>query len=193
MNRLRMISISAVILLLCCALACYAQNAPSQMPNAGDPSQSGNPQIGMGIDTGQSVMALANARMWPRIVQTLNLSTDQQRALMNIFLSSMKTYATLNGQIQADCISIAQVMLSDNPDRKKVESLVREINKLQLDQMLSGVDAMFAAKNVLTPAQWKTFQGMIPGLLAEAGQGHKPHGAPPVPGGDNQMPPPPSR
>lgn len=113
----------------------------------------------------------AGMQMWPMVTHRLRLTDDQQRRIMLICLEYCKTQASANGQIQANKIGIAQIMLSDRPEKGKVDAAVREINKLQGEQMMAGVNAMFAAKDVLTPEQWKTLQSMAPSLMARMHSG----------------------
>jgi Spy/CpxP family protein refolding chaperone len=172
----------SAVMILCCTYACLAKD--SQSPAQPGPAPVVREAPGISADALKMSMD-AGAKAWPMIVQKLGLTDDQQKRLLSIFLDFGKTHATLDGQIQADMINILQIMLSDNPDRSKVEANVKEINRLQGDQMMAGVKAMFAAKDVLTPAQWKTFQSMIPSLIAGAASAH--------PSPDSKQPPPPSR
>jgi len=118
----------------------------------------------------QRVSRLLAALDDPRVRTVLGL-TDQQADSLRKIVVDMETYTIKTGaDIAVDAIDLRELLRADKPDRAAVMSKGDEISKSTSQLITHGLDAMLAAKAILTPAQQKIIRAYLasgaPGLPA---------------------------
>jgi len=86
-------------------------------------------------------------------IQSLGLTDDQMSRLRPSMTEYQKEMISLNSQIQVKQIDLHTMLMANNVDMKKVETQVRDINRMQGDLQLAGIRAFEAGKKILTPEQ----------------------------------------
>jgi len=118
----------------------------------------------------QRVSRLLAALDDPRVRTVLGL-TDQQADSLRKIVVDMETYTIKTGaDIAVDAIDLRELLRADKPDRAAVMSKGDEISKSTSQLITHGLDAMLAAKAILTPEQQKIIRAYLasgaPGLPA---------------------------
>ena len=120
----------------------------------------------------QRVSQLLAALDDPRVRTVLGL-TDQQADSLRKIIVGTETFTIKTGaDIAVDSIDLRELLRADKPDRAAVMSKGDEISKYTSQLINHYLDAMLAAKAVLTPAQQKMIRAYIergaPALSAPA-------------------------
>jgi len=109
----------------------------------------------------QTVSRLLAALDDPRVRTVLGL-TDQQADSLRKIVVDMETYTIKTGaDIAVDAIDLRELLRADKPDRAAVMSKGDEISKLTSQLVSHSLDAMLAAKAVLTPEQQKMIRAYL--------------------------------
>ena len=97
----------------------------------------------------------------PRVRTVLGLSDQQADSLRKIIVGT-ETYTIKTGaDIAVDSIDLRELLRADKPDRAAVMSKGDEISKSTSQLINHYLDAMLAAKAVLTPEQQKMIRAYI--------------------------------
>lgn len=97
----------------------------------------------------------------PRVRTMLSL-TDQQADSLRKIIVGTETFTIKTGaEIAVDSIDLRELLRADKPDRAAVMSKGEEISKSTSQLINHYLDAMLAAKAVLTPAQQKMIRAYI--------------------------------
>jgi len=97
----------------------------------------------------------------PRVRTMLGL-TDQQADSLRKIVVDMETYTIKTGaDIAVDAIDLRELLRADKPDRAAVMSKGDDISKLTSQLINHSLDAMLAAKAVLTPEQQKMIRAYM--------------------------------
>ena len=97
----------------------------------------------------------------PRVRTMLNL-TDQQADSLRKIIVGTETFTIKTGaDIAVDSIDLRELLRADKPDRAAVMSKGDEISKATSQLINHYLDAMLAAKAVLTPEQQKMIRAYI--------------------------------
>lgn len=97
----------------------------------------------------------------PRVRTALNL-TDQQADNLRKIIVDTETFTIMTGAgIAVDSIDLRELLRADRPDRAAVMSKGNEISKATSQLINHYLDAMLAAKAVLTPEQQKMIRAYI--------------------------------
>ena len=97
----------------------------------------------------------------PRVRTMLSL-TDQQADSLRKIIVGTETFTIKTGaDIAVDSINLRELLRADKPDRAAVMSKGDEISKATSQLINHYLDAMLAAKAVLTPAQQKMIRAYI--------------------------------
>lgn len=97
----------------------------------------------------------------PRVRTMLSL-TDQQADSLRKIIVGTETFTIKTGaDIAVDSIDLRELLRADKPDRAAVMSKGEEISKSTSQLINHYLDAMLAAKAVLTPAQQKMIRAYI--------------------------------
>ena len=168
MTRRILYVLTAVLLLTLPALS--QTDAPMQPmpPNCPMPGMGGGqgmmgPGMMGGGMMGPGHMALDQCLIMH--IQALGLSDDQMSRIRPIVTDYQKDKITLTSQIQIKEIDLHTMLMADTVDMKKVETQVRDINRLQGDLQLAGIRAFEAGKKMLTPAQIQMLHHMMMGCM----------------------------
>jgi hypothetical protein len=109
----------------------------------------------------QTVSRLLAALEDPRARTRLGL-TDQQADSLRKIVVDTETFTIKTGaDITVDAINLRELLRADKPDRAAVMSKGDEISKLTSQLISHGLDAMLAAKAVLTPEQQKMIRAYV--------------------------------
>ena len=109
----------------------------------------------------QTVSRLLAALDDPRVRTILGL-TDQQADSLRKIVVDTETFTIKTGaDIAVDAIDLRELLRADKPDRAAVMSKGDQISKLTSQLISHGLDAMLAAKAVLTPEQQKMIRAYL--------------------------------
>jgi Spy/CpxP family protein refolding chaperone len=109
----------------------------------------------------QMVSRLLAALDDPRVRTVLGL-TDLQADSLRKIVVDMETYTIkTSANIAVDAIDLRELLRADKPDRTAVMSKGDEISKLTSQLINHSLDAMLAAKAVLTPEQQKMIRAYL--------------------------------
>lgn len=92
----------------------------------------------------------------------IQLTSEQQTALNGIKEKSLLEQATMQRQIDEAEQELWTLTASDQPDVKKIDVKVREIENFRGDQRVAFIRAVGDSANMLTPEQRQTLVGMLP-------------------------------
>ena len=146
--------------------------------------------------TGQRLMAMLES---DRVKAALGLTDQQSDRLRQIMVETEKTNVKSRAEIAVRGIELRELLRADKPDRDTAMKKVQEISDLRRDVMRQHIDALLAAKTVLTPEQQKKIRAFIERRRSEgfSREGFRPHGpgapgrpgAPPEPAHNPDEPP----
>ncbi len=125
----------------------------------------------------------------------IGLNDQQVDRLRQIIVDAQKSSVKTRADLRLRGIELREMLRLDNPDRATVLNKVQELSDLRGQMMKQHVEALLAAKTVLTPEQQKKLQG----FMHSRGEGGAWHGrfgmrpdrggTPPGPGGAGPQPP----
>lgn len=88
--------------------------------------------------------------------------TDQQADGLRKIVIDTETYTITTGaSIAVDSLELRELLRADKPDRAAVKSKGDEISKATSDMISHYLDAMLAAKEILTPEQQKMIRSFM--------------------------------
>jgi Spy/CpxP family protein refolding chaperone len=147
-------------------------------------------------EMGRRLLALLDN---PRFKQSLSLTDEQSGQLRKIIVGAEEASIKTRAEMAVSGIELRELLRADHPDREAVMKEADQISALRSQMMKQRLDALLAAKNILTPeqqARMRSFlerraaggrfmhqrfgerRGSMPGML-EGGAATTPH--PPVP------------
>jgi Spy/CpxP family protein refolding chaperone len=97
----------------------------------------------------------------PRVRTMLNLTDQQADGLRKIIVGTETFTIKTGADIAVDSIDLRELLRADKPDRAAVMSKGDEISKATSQLINHYLDAMLAAKAVLTPEQQKMIRAYI--------------------------------
>lgn len=115
-------------------------------------------------------------RMGPRLMAMLDndrvkaavgLTDQQTNQLRRIFLDTAKESVKTRADLAVRGMDLQELMRADQPNKDAVMKKVQEISELRGEMMKQHVEALLAAKSVLTPEQQKKVQQFIESRRAE--------------------------
>lgn len=130
-----------------------------------------------------------------RFKTEIGLNDQQVDRLRQIVLDTQKSSIKTRADMQLRGIELREMLRSENPDRTTVLKKVQELSDLRGQMMKQNVEALLAAKTVLTPEQQKKVQSFMRGRGAGGPWrerfGMRPDrgGTPPGPGSTRPEPP----
>ncbi len=92
---------------------------------------------------------------------TLGLTDQQTERLRQLIVDTEKASVKTGAEMALRGIELRELLRADKPDRETVMKKVQEIASLRAEMMMQHVDALLAAKNVLTPEQQKKIRSFI--------------------------------
>ncbi len=96
-----------------------------------------------------------------RVKATLNLTDPQTDRLRQIVVETEKATVKTRAEMAVRGIELRELLRLEKPDREAAMKKVQELADLHRDMMRQGVDALLAAKDVLTPEQQKKIRSFI--------------------------------
>lgn len=138
---------------------------------------------------GDRLMALLDN---DRVKAALNLTDQQVDRLRQIAVDTEKASVKNRADAAVRGIELRELLRADKPDRDAVMKKVQEVSSLRAEMMKEHIDALLAAKDVLTPEQQKKIRTFIEsrrGFGAEQGRGFEFRGRVPAPPGRPAQPP----
>jgi len=84
----------------------------------------------------------------------LNLSEDQIEQLQDLRLEHQKEMLEMRNTLQTKRLELQTQLLSEKPDRVKINSLVEEMGELWTDMQKKAIDYQIRMREILTPEQW---------------------------------------
>jgi Spy/CpxP family protein refolding chaperone len=125
----------------------------------------------------------------------LGLTDQQANQLRQIVVGAEKSSIKTRADMAVREIELRELLRSDNPDRETVLKKVQEISNLRGEMMKQHIEALLAAKSVLTPEQQKKIRSFIeshhfgPSEHREMREHHGMPGHPPAPPENAPKPP----
>lgn len=107
---------------------------------------------------GQRLLALLEN---DRVKSELGLSDQQADRLRQIVVDAEKSSVKTRADLAVRGIELRELLRADNPDRGAVMKKVQEVSDLRGQMMKQHVEALLAAKTVLTPEQQKKIRAFI--------------------------------
>ena len=98
--------------------------------------------------------------------QHINLTADQQTALNKMKEAALAAKTNSDHQIEQAEQELGTFTSSDQPDAAKIETKVREIEKLRVDERISFIRAVGDAAKLLTDDQRKILTGAMQPAMA---------------------------
>ncbi len=98
--------------------------------------------------------------------QHINLTADQQTALNKMKEDALAAKTNSDHQIEQAEQELGTFTSSDQPDAAKIETKVREIEKLRVDERISFIRAVGEAAKLLTDDQRKILTGAMQPAMA---------------------------
>ncbi len=136
---------------------------------------------------------------------TMNLTDEQAGRLREIVVNAEKSTIKTRAALEVNGIDLREMLRADNPDRSAVLKKVQDISNLRGELMKEHIEALLAAKSVLTPEQQKKIRqffesrhgrGFMHGTMMEhhgmPGPGMEHHGMPGPGAAPTNPPQPPS-
>jgi Spy/CpxP family protein refolding chaperone len=125
----------------------------------------------------------------------IGLNDQQVERLRQILVEAEKSSIRTRADLRLRSIELREMLRSDNPDRTTVLRKVQELSDLRGQMMKQHVEALLAAKTVLTPEQQRKVQSFMRSRAGGApwrgrfGMHPDRGGMPPGPGGAGPQPP----
>ena len=131
---------------------------PGMMPERSERGERRGPGFGGPLERVSRLLAALDD---PRVRTMLNL-TDEQAASLRKIIVGTETFTIKTGaDIMVDSIDLRELLRADKPDRSAVMSKGDEISKYTSQLINHYLDAMLAAKAVLTPEQQKMIRAYL--------------------------------
>ena len=96
-----------------------------------------------------------------RVKAELGLTDEQVSRLRQITVDTEKSTVKVGADLAVQGIELRELLRADKPDRDAVMKKVQEISDLRGEMMKQHVEALLAAKTVLTPEQQKKIRAFI--------------------------------
>lgn len=125
--------------------------------------------------------------------------TDEQAAKIEAAQSQFaKQQIQRQAELRIKRMELAELLRAENPDRAAIEKKLRELNDLELQAKMAGLDHGMAMRNLLTPEQREQLKQLARERVAQRFQGRRglsprPQRGPGMGPRGPQAPPPPPR
>ncbi|MGB0064187.1 MAG: Spy/CpxP family protein refolding chaperone [Terracidiphilus sp.] len=165
----------------------------------------------------EKAFGFGDGQFWnnPNLVQRLNLTEDQRKAMDGILQDHKMKLIDLRANLEKAEVELGPLMKADTPDENAIEAQIDKVVAARAELEKANARFLLGIRMKLTPDQWKQLQtlrmdrmhrdhmqgregwghdGQRPGMGWQGRQGHKPPqgGQPPAEGGQPAPPPPPS-
>jgi len=116
-----------------------------------------------------------------RIRTYLRLADPQVERLRQIAVETEKANVKTRAEIEVRSIELREALRADKPDRDEIMKRVQEISDLRREMMKHNVEAILAAKAVLSPEQQRRVFSLLENWHEGRGAGDEPGGVPAMP------------
>ncbi len=132
-----------------------------------------------------------HSRFWnnPDIVQRLNLTDDQRKAMDAVFEKHKPELTDLHDKVEAAEDQLKPLMNADKPEQDKVLDQIDKLANARKDLEKANARFLLEVREKLTPDQWKQLRAMREERRANGWHGHYGNPMPPPP----PPPPPPAQ
>ncbi len=131
---------------------------PGMMSERSDRMERRGPGFGGALERVNRLLAALDD---PRVRTMLSLTDQQADSLRKIVVGTETFTIRVGADIAVDSIDLRELLRADKPDRAAVMSKGDEISKSTSQLINHYLDAMLAAKAVLTPEQQKMIRAYI--------------------------------
>ena len=127
--------------------------------------------------------AMPRGRWWnnPEMVQTLSVTSDQQKKMDDIFQQNRLRLIDLNANVQREEVTMEPLMAADTPDEPKILAQIDKIAQARAELEKANARFLLGIRRVLTQDQWKKLRAEMPRPEGGRGPGQGGPGAPPNP------------
>lgn len=130
---------------------------------------------------GAAVAQLPPGKWWrqPNLVNTLQLSEDQQNKLEGIFRTSANELIDMKGEVEKAAIALRGELDQSQLNRQNIQRAAARLNEARGRQFVRELNMLADMRGVLTDAQWNRMRneldhlGKGPGPQARQGQGRQ--------------------
>ncbi len=187
MKRFRPFALALSLLLFAPFAVCQPPGPPPFGPDGRPPQMDhgpGGPGMGMGI--------MPPGTWWrrPEIIQTLSLSSEQQKNLDSIFLQSRTQLVQMHATLEEQQLQLEPLLAANPVDDARVMTIVAKIADTRAELEKANAKMLLSLRKVLTSDQWTKLQAMRPEHRWGGGQEFKRRGGPDGPGGPPTPPAP---
>jgi protein CpxP len=171
-------------ILLFTAAGALAQGPPPNPPSFQTPPSSPPPPHSNRPPMERALGRGPGGRWWnsPEMVQKLNLNSDQQKRMDDIFQQNRLKLIDLNASLQKEEITLEPLVASDSPDEAKILAQIDKVAQGRAELEKANARFLLGIRRVLTPDQWKKLQAEGPQDAPPPMRGGGPRG-PGGPGG----------
>lgn len=131
-------------------------NAGAQMPAGPVPGFGQNkPPIERVLGVGGSLGQWWNS---PHVIEKLNLTEEQRKAMDAVLLEHRKKLIDLRGNVQKGELDLEPLMKADPPDEKKLLAQIDTVAQARAELEKANARFLLALRTKITPEQWKQLQ-----------------------------------
>ena len=116
-----------------------------------------------------------------RIRTYLRLADPQVERLRQIAVETEKANVKTRAEIEVRSIELREALRADKPDRDEILKQVQEISDLRREMMKHNVEAILAAKAILSPEQQRRVFSLLENRQEGRRAGDEPGGVPAMP------------
>jgi hypothetical protein len=131
---------------------------PGMMPERSERGERRGPGLGGPLERVSRLLAALDD---PRVRTMLNLTDEQAGSLRKIIVGTETFTIKTGAEVVVDSIDLRELLRADKPDRAEVMRKGDEISKSTSQLINHYLDAVLAAKAVLTPEQQKMIRAYI--------------------------------
>ena len=108
----------------------------------------------------EQAFGFANGQFWnnPNMVQQLNLTDDQRKAMDGILQDHKMKLIDLRANLQKAELELGPMMKADTPDRKAIEAQIDKVVMARADLEKANARFLLDIRMQLKPDQWKQLQ-----------------------------------
>jgi len=99
--------------------------------------------------------------MWwtnPTVIQKINLTTDQQKKISDIFQQYRSKLIDANVAVRIEEAIMEPLVQSDPPEDSKILAQIDKVAGARAELEKTDARMLLGIRHVLTPEQWKTLQ-----------------------------------
>lgn len=184
--------VSSIVHLSLAAIMTAGVVAVAQSPGPAPAPGPGGPGFGMHRPPMERALGIGGpqGRWWndPAMVEKLQLSDDQRKAMDEILLNHREQLVDMRGAVEKAELEMEPLMSADQPNESKILAQIDKVAQARAELEKANARFLLAIRSKLTPDQWKQLQSSRAERMQQRRQwkGNGGSGAPPA------APPPPA-